>query len=107
MQILFIMSVTALLQTFNKPLSCGTKATSCTFYKVRSLFLLYIKALKKKNTEFVQPFRVSLHLSLFFFYPFPPYFFFFIFLCCIRAYKNSKRGSSFSDVGCATGYTCV
>lgn len=49
MQILFIMSVTALLQTFNKPLSCGTKATSCTFYKVRSLFLLYIKALKKKK----------------------------------------------------------
>lgn len=68
MQILFIMSVTALLQTFNKPLSCGTKATSCTFYKVRSLFLLYIKALKKKNTEFVQPFRVSLHLSLSFFF---------------------------------------
>lgn len=69
MQLLFMMSVTALLQTFNKPLSCGTKATSCTFYKVRSLFLLYIKALKKKKIRSLCNHLESLFisLSLFFF----------------------------------------
>lgn len=82
MQILFIMSVTALLQTFNKPLSCGTKATSCTFYKVRSLFLLYIKALKKKKMRSLCNHLESLFisLSLFFFLPFSSVFLFLYFL---------------------------
>lgn len=64
-KILFIMSETALLQTFNKPLSCGTKAASCVFYKVRSLFLLYIEALEKKMRSLCN-YLESLFISVFF-----------------------------------------